>query len=329
MSLFADYAIWKTEGALQIRTTISRSHTVCNVQGVQLSHMTGLTNAIENPKAERIRRAADLNSRRGRDKSGKFLIEGPQSVREAVEYRPEVIQDIYVQVASTDAGDPLKAMTPTSRRIVESALEYEGEIYVHPVTAEVMQRLSKDAQGIAAVAGIGAMREAFEPTQELHNVAAFWQVRDPGNAGAVIRAADAAGCDAVIFVDECVEVFNPKVIRSTAGSLFHLPVLHMGTEEFFAWAQQHGISIVAADVYGTADRKPRLLPDVLTDERYLNQSKAVLFGNEARGLEEDVLRRADHIVSIPIYGKAESLNLATSAAVMLISMAMSSHIGRI
>lgn len=66
-------------------------------------------------------------------------------------------------------------------------------------------------------------------------IAAFWQVRDPGNAGTVIRAADAAGCDAVIFVDDCVDVLNPKVIRSTAGSLFHLPVLAMSTDEFFTW----------------------------------------------------------------------------------------------
>ncbi|MDF7664952.1 RNA methyltransferase [Bifidobacterium sp. ESL0745] len=189
-------------------------------------------------------------------------------------------------------------------------------------------------------------------------VAAFWQIRDPGNAGTVIRSADAAGCRAVIFVDDCVDRFNPKVIRSTAGSLFHLPVVTMSTEEFFAWAQAQDREVMAADVYGTEKIKPESLIDVVTefgesqsgDADYRNDQShelssdvknarniqiggnavnqagqhfyAILFGNEARGLSDDVLERVQRIVSIPLYGKAESLNLATSTAVMLFALAM-------
>lgn len=156
----------------------------------------------------------------------------------------------------------------------------------------------------------------------------FWQVRDPGNAGTVIRAADAAGCDAVIFVDDCVDVLNPKVIRSTAGSLFHLPVLAMSTDEFFTWTGDHNMDVWAADVYGTEERKPESLPAVLADKAAVEAPKAVLFGNEARGLEPDILTRCGRIVSIPLYGKAESLNLGTSAAVMLMSLSMSGHVER-
>ncbi|MDO4913628.1 MAG: RNA methyltransferase, partial [Bifidobacteriaceae bacterium] len=205
--------------------------------------------------------------------------------------------------------------------------------YVHPVTAAVMEKISKDSQGIAAVAHINAVEHRGDFHTELSksgaSVAAFWQIRDPGNAGAVIRAADAAGCDAVIFVDDCVEVCNPKVVRSTAGSLFHIPTFMMSTQDFFDWAHKHAMHVIAADVYGTPERKPVSLLEVLTDPNILDASRVVLFGNEARGLEADVLSQADSIISIPIYGKAESLNLATSAAVMLLTMAMSSHIGKI
>lgn len=159
-------------------------------------------------------------------------------------------------------------------------------------------------------------------------MAAFWQVRDPGNAGTVIRAADAAGCAAVVFVDECVDMFNPKVIRATAGSLFHLPVLTMTTGEFFTWCSERGLAVTAADVYGTPGNRPVPLPELLGGDGGRDTDRAVLFGNEARGLPDDVLERSDTVVSIPIYGRAESLNLGTSAAVMLMSMAMSSRFGR-
>ena len=134
--------------------------------------------------------------------------------------------------------------------------------------------------------------------------------------------------DRVVLVDDCVDIFNPKVIRSTAGSLFHLPVVSMGTDEYFDWCAERGLAVYAADVYGTDARPPEPLTDVLAVPQSLAQAKTVLFGNEARGLTQDVLERVDRIESIPIYGKAESLNLGTSAAVMLLSLAMSSHVER-
>ena len=262
---------------------------------------------LDNPKSDRVRRIADLTRAKGRERSGRFLIEGPQSVREAVTWRPDVVQDLYVEVSQ--ALEHPRIISSTLEKIVETS--QDATIYVHYCTGDVMRRISPDAQGIAAVGN-----------------AAFWQVRDPGNAGTVIRAADAAGCDAVIFVDDCVDVLNPKVIRSTAGSLFHLPVLAMSTDEFFTWTGDHNMDVWAADVYGTEERKPESLPAVLADKAAVEAPKAVLFGNEARGLEPDILTRCGRIVSIPLYGKAESLNLGTSAAVMLMSLSMSGHVER-
>lgn len=289
---------------------------------------------LANPKAERIRRAADLASRKARERSGRFLIEGPQSVREVLTWHPDIVSDLYV--AATDRSDDAPFINSVVAQLAGKAMQ--SGIYVHKATADVIAKISTDAQGVVAIGDIETLRRdmsdeasgiaADRNDEQAISVAAFWQVRDPGNAGTVIRSADAAGCDAVIFVDDCVDVLNPKVIRSTAGSLFHLPVISMDTDEFFAWAKNRQCDVYAADVYGTETHQPESLPDVLADGEALRKGRIVLFGNEARGLPAEILDKTNRIVSIPIYGKAESLNLGTSAAVMLLSMAMSSHIGR-
>lgn len=283
---------------------------------------------LDNPKSDRVRRIAELTRTKGRRKNGRFLIEGPQSVREAVRYASDIVTDIYV------AGDEDGIDSDVLADIAQRALDKSADLYVHTATREVIDHISPDAQGVIAVGDTDKLRSGMKAEVEQASsysramrVAAFWQVRDPGNAGTVIRAADAAGCDAVVFVDDCVDMLNPKVIRATAGSLFHIPVMTMGVDEFFGWAGEKVLRTVAADVYGTDGREPRGLPEALRDQDLAGVGKAVIFGNEARGLEPGLLGRCDDIVRIPLYGKAESLNLATSAAIMLMSMAMSSHIG--
>lgn len=282
---------------------------------------------LANPKADRIRHVADLAKGKARQRSGLMLVEGPQAVREAVVWAPEALSDLYVQAAPL-GGDRWQVDSPTLSAIVDQA-ERQPSLYIHRASAAVMAKLSANAQGIVAVASIAALATTASAVtwSPAGTVAAFWQVRDPGNAGTVIRAADAAGCDAVVFVDECVDRFNPKVVRSTAGSLFHIPVLTMQSEELVDWCARRGSVLMAADIYGTPQRKPQMLPDMLADRQSLQSPNVVLFGNEARGLPQSLLTQVERIVAIPIYGKAESLNLATSAAVLLFSLAMSSHIG--
>lgn len=282
---------------------------------------------IANPKSERVRRVSELADRKGRKRSGRFMVEGPQSVRELLTWHPGLVEDLYVEVES--AQPDASFATPVVAQMAGKAMQ--SGVYVHKVTHAVMHRMSADAQGVLAVADMQAFLDSSAVPDDFDEhamVAAFWQVRDPGNAGTVIRSADAAGCSAVVLVDDCVDVFNPKVIRSTVGSLFHLPILTMGTDDFFAWCDTHELSVYAADVYGTDSRQPESLTDVIAAPETLAGAKAVLFGNEARGLTKEVLERTDRIVSIPLYGKAESLNLGTSSAVMLLSLAMSSHVER-
>lgn len=300
---------------------------------------------IDNPHSQRIRRLADLKERRFRQRHQRFIIEGPQSVREAVDCRPDLVTDLYVEVRQDGTSSTALPVNHVLTAITESALTHD-HIYVHPVTARVMRAISTDAQGIVAQGRVQGM--AADPgdlaSGEVGSgsdlIAAFWQVRDPGNAGTVIRTADAAGCKALILVDDCVDPLNPKVLRSTAGSAFHIPIFTMGVERLLDWSRECGRRILAADVHGIPGREPQSLPEVLMDPEKALQSGGdrsrgdgsgplVLFGNEARGLPDTLLQQVDSIVSIPIYGRAESLNLATSAAVILYGLAMSSRIERI
>ena len=269
---------------------------------------------IANPKSERVRRVSELADRKGRKRSGRFMVEGPQSVRELLTWHPGLVEDLYVEVES--AQPDASFATPAVAQMAGKAMQ--SGVYVHKVTHAVMHRMSADAQGVLAVADMQAFLDSSAAPDDFDEhamVAAFWQVRDPGNAGTVIRSADAAGCSAVVLVDDCVDVF-------------HLPILTMGTDDFFAWCDTHELAVYAADVYGTDSRQPESLTDVIAAPETLAGAKAVLFGNEARGLTKEVLERTDRIVSIPLYGKAESLNLGTSSAVMLLSLAMSSHVER-
>lgn len=164
-------------------------------------------------------------------------------------------------------------------------------------------------QGIVAVArqALTSLREVFAAAPKL--IAICEEVRDPGNLGTIIRAADAAGADAVVLTGRTVDPYNPKVVRATTGSLFHVPVaMSADLAETIARARASGLQVIAADVGGD---------DFLARRDVLREPTAWLFGNEARGLEDEALALVDVSLRLPIYGRAESLNLATAASVCL------------
>lgn len=142
------------------------------------------------------------------------------------------------------------------------------------------------------------------------------EIRDPGNAGTVIRCADAAGADAVILGSASVDLYNPKTVRASTGSIFHLPIVtNADLPIALDRCRQQGLQILAA-AGGGDDRL-----DVLLRTGELAAPTAWLMGNEARGLGDDQLELADRTVSVPVYGAAESLNLSTAAAVCLYASA--------
>jgi TrmH family RNA methyltransferase len=189
---------------------------------------------------------------------------------------------------------------------------------VHEISGELMAELAQTVtpQGLLAVCPF-----VDEPFNELiaaapRLVVVLANVRDPGNAGTVLRTADAAGAGGVIFADASVDPYNSKCVRSSAGSLFHLPIaVGVPLADAVAGLRQAGLAVLAAD--GSADTR---LDDLEAAGR-LASPTAWVFGNEAWGLPPDLRSLADETVAVPIYGRAESLNLAAAAAVCLYASA--------
>lgn len=256
---------------------------------------------LENPRAGRVKAIAKLSRRPYRQETGLFLLEGPQAVSEALTWRPDLLVELYA--------------TPTAaerhREVVDAA--DDAGIELEFVSEDVLLTMSDTVtpQGFAAVCRQHptAAKAIFDSSPTL--VAILEEVRDPGNLGTIIRAADAAGADALVLTGRTVDPFNPKVVRSTTGSLFHLPfAVGADLASTTARARAEGLTLLAADIKGES------LVDVRR-EGVLAAPTAWVFGNEARGLDGDKLALADRAVTVPIYGRAESMNLATAASVCL------------
>ncbi len=240
-----------------------------------------------------------LAGRSARKRSGTYLVEGPQAVREAVRFVAADVRDVYVT-------DDARVAHP---EIVDEALE--AGLYVHPVTDEVAVAMSGDAQGVIAVVTARSEADLDSLPSDSTLVAVLSAIRDPGNLGAAIRVADAVGADAVVLAGDCVDPTSPKVIRASVGSVFHLPVLRAAPlADSASLLKARGLALVAADVSGAMELGRATEP-------VLREPHAWVFGNEAWGLTDDELAAVDHVVRIPISGHAESLNLATAAAVCL------------
>lgn len=254
---------------------------------------------LENPRSPRVRAVAKLTKRSARHDTGLFLLEGPQSAREALAYRPDTLVELFATPTAIERHPELRDAAADAGLDIQYASEAVLEAMADTVTP----------QGIVAVARQSptSVRDVFAGSPRL--IAICEEVRDPGNLGTIIRAADAAGADAVILTGRTVDPYNPKVVRSTTGSLFHLPVA-VGAElaTIVERAHEAGMRVVAADVKGE---------DFVARRGLLAEPTAWLFGNEARGLEDEALALADLALRLPIYGAAESLNLATAASVCL------------
>jgi RNA methyltransferase, TrmH family len=189
---------------------------------------------------------------------------------------------------------------------------------VHEVGGEVMAELAQTVtpQGLLGVCRFVDMSLPELVAAAPRLVAVLANVRDPGNAGTVLRTADAAGADGVVFAAASVDPYNSKCVRSSAGSLFHVPVV-AGAELAGAVSalRDAGLQILATD--GSA----REVLEADGGSIDLTKPTAWLFGNEAWGLPADLLELADTAVAVPIYGRAESLNLAAAAAVCMYSSA--------
>jgi TrmH family RNA methyltransferase len=276
-------------------------------------------------RSPRLKAARRLTKRAFRQRERAFLAEGPQAVAEAFSSGAR-ISDLFVTVpARSRHSDLVTAMAGAG-------------IGVHTVSGEVMDELAQTVtpQGLLAVCDFIDVPLAelvpkppktpqsgpVDPeTPGLSLVALLANVRDPGNAGTVLRTADAAGAGAVVFADASVDPYNGKCVRASAGSLFHLPVVAGARiEDAVATMRDAGLRIVAAD-----GRAGRSLDEPGVQAR-LAEPTAWMFGNEAWGLPPELVALADEPIAVPIYGRAESLNLAAAAAVCLYASARAQRV---
>jgi TrmH family RNA methyltransferase len=251
----------------------------------------------------RVKEARKLSRRSVRSERRLFLADGPKAVEGALGARGSCAVEVFATVAATEQYADLRAAA--DERAVPWTL----------VEDRALESLSDSVTPAGLVA---VCRFLDEPPADLWSevdlVAICADVRDPGNAGTVIRTADAAGAGAVVLAGHSVDAYNPKTVRASVGSLFHVPLsIVSDAGGAMAHARSAGLTVLAADGDGEVD---------LFDADHLLRGRvAWLLGNEARGLPPDLAASADHRVRIPIAGRAESLNLATAAAVCLYATA--------
>ena len=250
-----------------------------------------------------IKAAAKLAARKGRRDEGMFLVEGPQAVSEAVDQLVELFitpqavhEHVHLLRDAADAGSRIRTVTPEVLRALADTVTPQGMVGVAPIRQVSLADVVATARFLVVLDGVS----------------------DPGNAVTIVRTADAAGADAVVFVRGSVDPYNPKAVRASTGSVFHLPlVTGVDPEELHTLADA-GLQLLAADVHAS----------VPLDEVDLSVPTALVFGGEAAGLSSVAVEACSVSVHIPIAttqrdgysGHAESLNLAAAVAVMAYSV---------
>ncbi|MDE3008431.1 MAG: RNA methyltransferase [Acidobacteriota bacterium] len=222
------------------------------------------------------------------------VIEGPDLVGAALEQRVE-FEALYVDVARLDA-----AMEELVRRAASAGVRTFG------LESAVFQHVAdtKAPQGVLGAVRLPAVDLASLVTPR--TLLVLVDVQDPGNAGTLVRSADASGASAVVFTPHSVDPFNPKTLRATAGSIFHVPIVVAPFDVLEDYCTHHGVQLVASVARGGAD--PR--------DANLSRASALLVGNEATGLSPEIERSCDLRVTVPMTGHAESLNAGVAGSLL-------------
>ena len=260
---------------------------------------------LTSPRSPRVAAVKRLHSSRGRRDSHLFLVEGPQSVREALR-GPDVVKEIYLSVTATETcRDLASAASAPVTLVTDDVLTAMGETQV--------------PQGILAICSLITQPLDQVIHAESSMIVIIDGAGDPGNVGTIIRTAHAAGADGVVLTHDSVDPHNGKCVRATAGSLFHLPIATGAEpEQVASLARAAGMLIAATaadgdtDLYELVSRNPQ--PGI-----------AWILGSEAHGVSDAMRSLADLSVSIPMFGAAESLTVGSAAAICLYSDAAARH----
>lgn len=252
--------------------------------------------SLNNPRVQQLRRLFGRRSARSDD--GVVVIEGPKTLGEALASGAEV-QVVYLD----ELADRFDEVAEAERR----------GIPVVRLAAGVIAKVADAVTPQAVCAVVGWPHRSLDDVSESVLAGGFVivgvELRDPGNVGTILRSAEAAGAAGVVLCGDSVDVTNPKVVRSSAGALFHLPVVTgVDVDDVFAWAGSLGVR-----TWATAVRPGESVP---FDDANLGGPTAILFGNEAQGLANETMDRVDSLLTIPMAGRTESLNVSMSATVV-------------
>ncbi|MCW6663521.1 RNA methyltransferase [Aerococcaceae bacterium NML190073] len=253
---------------------------------------------IQSKQNARVKNWRKLHTAKGRAQQGVYLIEGTHLVEEAIRYQQQiehvlVTQHYYEQMSN-------EWLTQVADRMIM-------------LSDDVMQSVSltEQPQGIIAIVEM-PQQTTWQPTGKQYLL--LDAVQDPGNIGTMIRTADAAGFDGVILGRGTADLYNDKVLRATQGSLWHIEVINHDLEDAIATLQKNAIP-----VYATALHQEALPYQAVSTQ----QAVALVVGNEGSGVSQAIIEQADQAIYIPMYGKAESLNVAIAAGILMFQFAQS------
>ena len=246
--------------------------------------------SISSPKNEKIKELVKLQTTKGRKKAGMYLLEGEHLVEEAIKEKAQI-----------------KLIVVTGNRLEDyENLLARTNVQVLVVSQDVFHKLSmtETTQGILAVVEI--VKQEILPHKG--RLIVLDAVQDPGNLGTIVRTSDAAGFDAVILGTGTVDLYNDKVLRSMQGSHFHIPVFQANLQEYLPILKEKGVKVAVTALH--RDSKDYSVLQGATDV-------AIVVGNEGQGVSSNVIDIADVVVTIPMFGKAESLNVAIASALLM------------
>jgi len=247
---------------------------------------------------EKVKYTKSLLKTKNRTKESKFIIEGYRILTLAIECSAD-IEYVFINEDFENKEEHIN--------FLETLKEKNMKIY--KTTNKIFDDLvdTETTQGILGVVRFKQKNIEESLDDNSRFVLILDRIQDPGNMGTIIRTADAAGIDAIIALKGCVDIYNPKVIRSTMGSIFDMNVIHTTQDEALRLLKLNDFDIVSSyldtnNFYNSVE---------------YNYKTALVIGNEANGINEELVSKSDVLVKIPIYGKAESLNAAISSAILM------------
>lgn len=257
-----------------------------------------MINIIKSKDNNKVKYTKSLLKAKFRNKEKKFIIEGYRILTLALECGVN-LEYVFINEDFENKQEHKSFLNSLENKGIK-IYKASNKIFLEMVDTE-------NTQGILGVLKYKERILVDNIKKEHKFVLVLDRIQDPGNMGTIIRTADSAGVDAIILLKGCVDIYNPKVIRSTMGSIFDMNIIHATQDEAIDFLKENEFDIVSS---------------YLQTDNYYNETTyegkiALVIGNEANGINDDLISKSDKLIKIPIYGKAESLNAAISAAILM------------